>query len=174
MANSGKQYEENLSTKQNTQGPDTRVPGTHGDARGTGRNKKEKTQGTQTSGAKGLISPAFSYPRESRLRKKKSFTLCYETGKRFHSTFFLLFVSRSQETHPVTGFAVSRKISNAVKRNRIKRLLREFFRLNKACLPLASIMVVPKRGQPINSLRLMDIENDLLPLMKRLKNLENA
>jgi len=33
------------------------------------------------------------------------------------------------------GITVTRKTANAVRRNRIKRLIREFFRLNKAKLP---------------------------------------
>ena len=44
---------------------------------------------------------------------------------------FLLFKNRTGESEKRFGVVVSRKIKGSVRRNRIKRLLREFYRLNK-------------------------------------------
>ncbi len=58
------------------------------------------------------------------------------TGKSPH---FLLFKSAKNGADDLSvrrfGVVVSRKIKGSVKRNRIKRLAREFFRLNKELFP---------------------------------------
>ena len=44
------------------------------------------------------------------------------------------------------GITVSRKVGNAVTRNHIKRLLREFFRQNKDLFPPADYNIIAKQG----------------------------
>lgn len=63
---------------------------------------------------------------DSRLKKEKDFDFVFKKGKRFFSPS-LTMVFAAQKTTKV-GFAVSKKHGSAVKRNRIKRLLRESFR----------------------------------------------
>ena len=61
-----------------------------------------------------------------RLKKEKDFNLVFKKGKRLYSNSITLVYFPSKELK--AGFAVSKKHGGSVKRNRIKRLLRESFR----------------------------------------------
>ena len=65
---------------------------------------------------------AFDY----RLKKEKDFNLVFSKGKRVFSSSLTMVYFPSREIK--AGFAVSKKHGGSVKRNRIKRLLRESFR----------------------------------------------
>ena len=81
----------------------------------------------------------------------------------------MLFVLRLDEGPQLTGIAVSRKVGNAVTRNRIKRLLREFFRMVNFSLPGCRIVAVAKSGAC--SCDFHDVRSELLPLMQRIAGL---
>lgn len=61
-----------------------------------------------------------------RLKKEKDFNLVFKKGKRLYSENLTVIYFPSKEIK--AGFAVSKKHGKSVKRNRIKRLLRESFR----------------------------------------------
>ena len=70
--------------------------------------------------------------KEYRLKKRSAFAATYRTGKSFYSDGITMFLGKEkQNDFPVKiGFVVSKKIhKRAVKRNRIKRLMRESVRL---------------------------------------------
>jgi ribonuclease P protein component len=68
------------------------------------------------------------------------------------------------------GSAVSAKVGNAVRRNRIKRLLREFTRLNKQVLaPAVDYVVVAKRKEDIGRLKLSDVTHQLTPVLRAVR-----
>jgi ribonuclease P protein component, eubacterial len=63
------------------------------------------------------------------------------------------------------GLAVTRKTGCAVVRNRVKRVLREVFRLHQAVLPQgADIVVVPKRAAMLREIAFVAVEQEFVSL----------
>ena len=66
--------------------------------------------------------------RQSRLLRSADFDRTLRSGRRAASEYLALFVSDNELGRPRVGLAVSRKLGNAVVRNRTKRRLRELVR----------------------------------------------
>jgi len=99
-----------------------------------------------------------SYPSSAHLKSSERISEVYQSGEKLKQGFLLLFYLPSNESGHKIAFAVpKRKISSAVRRNRIKRLMREAFRKHKALLPQGKSydMVLLFLGdEPPESLRL--------------------
>ncbi|MDR0291490.1 MAG: ribonuclease P protein component [Elusimicrobium sp.] len=81
-----------------------------------------------------------------RLRLKKDFEDIFKNGKKVtHGGLVLRYRLDAGETKPRMGIAVSAKLGIAPKRNRIKRLLREVFRLNRHKLIHGAAFVISPR-----------------------------
>lgn len=80
-----------------------------------------------------------------RLRKRSEFLETQRCGMRRPGRFLVVIVARRQEGPTRLGVTVSRKVGPAVVRNRVKRLVREAFRLHRHELPAGLDLVVVAR-----------------------------
>ena len=71
------------------------------------------------------------FKKADRILKRKDFRQLYKNGERLYTDCFIVERQPSQCDRSRLGLTVSRKVGGAVERNRIKRLTREFFRLNR-------------------------------------------
>ncbi|MDR2819718.1 MAG: ribonuclease P protein component [Desulfovibrio sp.] len=120
--------------------------------------------------------PRLTLPRRSRMRRRAEFTACYEQGLRCHTTHFLVFLRMNalQMAQARLGVAVSRKVGNAVTRNRLKRLLREFFRLHPEIVPVADMAMVAKKQAGTANLDLAGVSAEITPLLRRVTKQQTA
>ena len=73
----------------------------------------------------------FSLTKADRILKRREFITLSETGRRVQNEQFIAVFAPNQRSRSRIGITVTKKVGPAVKRNRIKRLVREYFRLNR-------------------------------------------
>lgn len=96
----------------------------------------------------------FRLPKAHLLRTTGEFQRVYRLGRRFRGEGFALIFHANSLAYNRLGISVHRKAGCAVRRNRMKRLVREAFRLNREIFPPASDIVVTIRpGFSIDTLQ---------------------
>ncbi len=100
---------------------------------------------------------------EERLRARADFRRCIQGGARSAGRSVVVCVSPNGLGRTRLGAASTRRLGNAVQRNRQKRLVREAFRLTKHELPQGlDIVVLPKvpwRDPTLDELKTELLEN---------------
>lgn len=93
-----------------------------------------------------MAGPACGFPKQERLRSRGQYLLLAEQGRKVHTQNFIVVWAERGAPLPRIGLTVSRKVGNAVVRNRIKRLLREYYRQHKELFLAADYNIIAKRG----------------------------
>ncbi len=73
----------------------------------------------------------FAFPKKNRIKSKTDFQLVYNTGRSVVDSLAVLYILPVTSEGVKIGFAVGKKVGNAVVRNRVKRMMREVFRHNR-------------------------------------------
>jgi len=92
-----------------------------------------------------------------KLKRPAEFDRVYKVRRSVSDGVMIVYGAPNGLPHPRLGLSVSKKSGNAVVRNRIRRMFREAFRLNKPMMPAIGIdiILIPRKSElpPLDELR---------------------
>jgi ribonuclease P protein component len=94
-------------------------------------------------------SPSLTagFPKVLRISRRSDFVSLRRTGKKVPGAGLLLVIGPGDKGRPKLGIVVPKRVGSAVERNRLKRRIREIFRLNLTRFPASrNVLVVCREG----------------------------
>ena len=103
------------------------------------------------------------------LKRRSEFQRVYHKGKSYAGRYLILYVFKNyhgEKDH--AGFAAGKKLGCAVVRNRVKRLLRESYRLEQAKVPQGVTLLLVGRAAAVKAKR-QPVQQEFVRLLKKAK-----
>ena len=102
------------------------------------------------------------------LKKNYEFRYIFSKGKYISGKYLEIYIKKNNYSKNLLGIAISKKIAKSVKRNRIKRLIKENYRLLENNLKIGnSVIILWKKNISIENATYKNIENDLKNIFKK-------
>lgn len=137
---SGERHEAHLPAIRHAAQAHARFPGSHEDPCRQGHHQRPSRQGPRSPRGLSQASPALleGLPAARRLRGPAAFDLVFLQGRKRSGRFFSLHWLRAEPGPGLLGLVVSKKLTrNGVRRNEVKRMVRETYRRSpQALLPV--------------------------------------
>ena len=100
------------------------------------------------------------------IKNNRDFLIVYKTGKSFANRYLVMYLAPAREgTDGRIGISVSKKVGNSVVRHRVKRLIKESYRLNENRFRTGCDIVVVARKEA-KGRNYSEIESALLHLAR--------
>jgi ribonuclease P protein component len=110
------------------------------------------------------VKGSFRFTKKERITQPQEFRRVMKLGRRISSQNFILFIKKSEKPFHRLGIVVKKEIGPATFRNRMKRYIREFFRLHKYQIKgFYNIVLMVKKGCSVN--RYQEVEEELRGLL---------
>ncbi|MBR5705870.1 MAG: ribonuclease P protein component [Deltaproteobacteria bacterium] len=107
------------------------------------------------------------------LKKNYEFQRLYAKGKSAVTPYLVVYVRKTKRRENRVGFTVSNKLGKAVVRNRVRRRLREIYRLHESEFSRGVELVIVARARAVGA-RYAQLERALLSACKKLGVLEET
>lgn len=96
----------------------------------SGRGRGEATPNSK----KGFVADgrcAYRFTKADKLLRRAEFVSLSQFGNKIQNRYFLAFIAKGKSDRSRLGITITKKVGHAAARNRIKRIVREYFRLNR-------------------------------------------
>ena len=107
-----------------------------------------------------------------KLKKRWEFQRAYQKGNKYWNRYFVIYVFHNHFNNLRLGITVSKKVGKSVKRNRVKRLIRESFRQLRPRIKTEYDIVVVGRT-PARRLTCQEAKDGLFHLFRKAFILNN-
>lgn len=102
------------------------------------------------------------------LKKNYEFRSVLNRGKYYSGRYIEAFIKKNNQKNNFLGIAISVKIGKAVKRNHLKRLIREGYYVFEENIKLGnSIVILCKKKTNVNELNFQKVKEDLEFILKK-------
>lgn len=109
--------------------------------------------------------------KKHRIRKNMEFKKVYKIGKNYWNRNFVLYISKNKLDYTRIGFTLTKKIGNAVTRNKVRRKMKEICRLNFYNIKKGYDLVFIAKKSTVN-LSYDEIEKSIIHILKISKTLK--
>ena len=113
-----------------------------------------------------------SFSKDDRLRHRGDFLRIQRRGIRTSTKNLILFIKPNKINRKRLGITASKKVGNAVRRNRLKRIIREVFRKNRELFPYScDVVVIVKKSENISGY--ITVKSEIAGVKSRLASSRN-
>jgi ribonuclease P protein component len=159
-----KGFEKDISTKQYLKKENPRIQASNEHQKRTADPEKKARQGKKAADRLIRERLGLTFPRSVRVRSRADYLKIQRSGRKAGGRYLIILSMDNNLPATRFGITVSRKIGNAVSRNRVRRRIRELQRINRnSIVPGKDIVVIATREASGATFESMKIEyNDLI------------
>ena len=108
------------------------------------------------------------------IKKNYEFKNLFSKGKFYYGQYVHMYIKRTEKNYNKLGIAVSKKQGKAVKRNKIKRLIRENYKIFENRIEKGlNILIIINKEKDIKEITFKNVEENFYKILKKANVLVN-